>query len=201
VWCAIECTHFNLKGKKPTPDEVRTEVWMAIIHGVRGIIYFCHGAIQAGVRYTAADLPDPEMREAVNKIRAEADREPDATRAFYEKALLADGPMLLALQKLNGEIHALAPVLNGPTLKGVVGVASSDPAIPIDIMVKCKDKCTYVFAVSMRPGNVRGSFALTSPGQAKQVEVLGEGRTLGIKNGVFEDSFQSYAVHHYKIAE
>jgi hypothetical protein len=201
VWCAIECTKFNRRGQKPTPAEVRTEIWMALIHGVRGIIYFCHGEVEAAVRYTTAELPDPEMREAVNRVREAVDRETDHGRKFYERALLANGPMLLSLQKINGEIQALAPVLNSPTLKGAVSITSSDPAIPIDIMVKQKNTSTYIFAVSMRPGEVRGSFSLKSPIRAKQVEVAGEGRTIEIKNGIFEDSFTSYAVHHYKITE
>jgi hypothetical protein len=41
VWDAIEAS--ALDPKRPvTPEEVRTEVWMSLIHGSRGIIYFVH---------------------------------------------------------------------------------------------------------------------------------------------------------------
>ncbi len=39
VWACIECTHISNAAVKPTPAQVRSEVWMAIIHGARGITY------------------------------------------------------------------------------------------------------------------------------------------------------------------
>lgn len=41
VWAALETT--ALDPKRPvTPDELHTEVWMALIHGATGIVYFVH---------------------------------------------------------------------------------------------------------------------------------------------------------------
>ena len=43
VWCWIECTKIDAtSAAKPTPAQVRSEVWMALIHGANGIGYFCH---------------------------------------------------------------------------------------------------------------------------------------------------------------
>jgi len=42
VWCCIETTGISNVDRKPTPAEIRAEVWMALIHGAKGIIYFCH---------------------------------------------------------------------------------------------------------------------------------------------------------------
>ena len=42
VWSAIETTHINHPLAAPTPQEVRSEVWMALIHGANGIFYFVH---------------------------------------------------------------------------------------------------------------------------------------------------------------
>ncbi len=42
IWNCIECTHINNLQKKATPQQVRAEVWMSIIHGSMGIIYFVH---------------------------------------------------------------------------------------------------------------------------------------------------------------
>jgi hypothetical protein len=42
VWAAIETTHINNPARRPTPQEVRSEVWMALIHGAFGIYYFAH---------------------------------------------------------------------------------------------------------------------------------------------------------------
>lgn len=41
VWAVIETTAL-LPGHAVTPAQLRTEVWMAVIHGARGIVYFVH---------------------------------------------------------------------------------------------------------------------------------------------------------------
>ena len=62
VWNFIETTRgFNQK-RKPTPSEVRAEVWMSLIHGSRGIVYFAHQFkpvfIEAGMLEDAAMLSE-----------------------------------------------------------------------------------------------------------------------------------------------
>jgi hypothetical protein len=42
VWCCIETTGIENESRRPTPQQVRSEVWMALIHGAKGIIYFAH---------------------------------------------------------------------------------------------------------------------------------------------------------------
>jgi hypothetical protein len=42
VWCCIETTRIDNPDRKPTPEQVRSEVWMALVHGAKGIIYFAH---------------------------------------------------------------------------------------------------------------------------------------------------------------
>lgn len=43
TWCWIETTKIReSSNRQPTPAEVKSEVWMAIIHGATGIGYFCH---------------------------------------------------------------------------------------------------------------------------------------------------------------
>ena len=37
VWNCIECTHIGNPSTKPTPQQVRSEVWMSLIHGSRGL--------------------------------------------------------------------------------------------------------------------------------------------------------------------
>jgi len=69
VWMALECTNFNNNPHPPTPTYVKAEVWMSIIHGARGIVYFCHvfnpGFIEAGL------LADTSMSTAVSIINAQ----------------------------------------------------------------------------------------------------------------------------------
>ena len=66
VWNCIECTHISNPKAKATPHQVRAEVWMALIHGSRGLIYFVH---QFQPRFNEhALLDDPEMLKAVTAI-------------------------------------------------------------------------------------------------------------------------------------
>ena len=66
VWNCIECTHISNPQAKATPHQVRAEVWMALIHGSRGLIYFVH---QFQPKFNEhALLDDPEMLKAVTVL-------------------------------------------------------------------------------------------------------------------------------------
>lgn len=67
-WNCIECTGID-SGKKATPEQVRAEVWMSLIHGSSGIIYFVHQFKPAFKE--AALLDDPEMLQEVTSTNAE----------------------------------------------------------------------------------------------------------------------------------
>jgi len=70
AWCWIETTRISEKSaRKPTPAEVRAQVWMALIHGARGFGYFCHSFVDS--TDDAALLHDAEMLRAVSAINAE----------------------------------------------------------------------------------------------------------------------------------
>jgi hypothetical protein len=65
VWNCIECTRIQSKSKA-TPSQVRSEVWMSLIHGSMGLIYFVH---EWEPKFDeAALLHDPEMLREVRAI-------------------------------------------------------------------------------------------------------------------------------------
>jgi hypothetical protein len=66
VWNCIECTHISNPDTKATPHQVRCEVWMSIIHGSTGLIYFVH-EFQPKFNESAI-LSDPEMLSAITAI-------------------------------------------------------------------------------------------------------------------------------------
>jgi hypothetical protein len=66
VWNCIECTRINNPERKATPHQVRCEVWMSIIHGSMGLIYFVT-QWQPSFNESAL-LSDPEMLSAVTAI-------------------------------------------------------------------------------------------------------------------------------------
>ncbi|HWB01775.1 MAG TPA: hypothetical protein VG796_02045 [Verrucomicrobiales bacterium] len=69
VWNCIECTGIDNPKGKPTPAQVRSEVWMSLIKGSRGLIYFVH-QFKPGFS-EAALLDDKEMLEAVTALNAQ----------------------------------------------------------------------------------------------------------------------------------
>lgn len=68
VWNWIETTQFGTGGSPPTPEQVRSEVWMSIIHGSMGIGYFVHQIDP--VFHEAALLADATMSAAVAAVNA-----------------------------------------------------------------------------------------------------------------------------------
>ena len=165
VWNCIECTRIKNAEVKPTPQQVRCEVWMSIIHGSMGLIYFVH------------------------------EWEPK----FNESALLSDPQMLSAVTTINRQVKQLAPVLNSATVQGAVSVSSDNKSVPVAIMAKRYGQATYIFAVSMRPGATDATFTVRDLEGRKTVEVLGEGRAIISRGGVFRDRFNSWGVHLYRI--
>lgn len=66
VWNCIECSRISNRHRKPTPLEVRAEVWMSLIFGSRGLIYFVH---QFEPEFDEASLlHDPELLDAVTAL-------------------------------------------------------------------------------------------------------------------------------------
>jgi hypothetical protein len=66
LWNCIECTYIGNAEKKATPHQVRAEVWMSLIHGSTGLIWFVHEFEPKFNEH--AILDDPEMSSAVATI-------------------------------------------------------------------------------------------------------------------------------------
>ena len=165
IWHCVETTRISNLERKPTPHHVKAEVWMGIIHGSQGIIYFVH----------------------------------QFQPKFIEAALFEDPEMLAAVTQINRQIHELAPVLNSPTVNGLVEVTSTNPDVPVHFMVKRYGKDLYIFAVGMRNGPTRAIFRVSEMAKKATAEVVGENRRIPIVNGRFEDDFEPYDVHIYRI--
>ncbi len=165
VWNCIECTRISNPNVKPTPQQVRAEVWMSIVFGSRGLIYFVH----------------------------------QFKPKFIEAGLLADAEMLRAVTEINRQIHSLAAVINSPPVPDAASVSSSDPRVPVCLTVRRFQGDTYVFAVSLFHLPTTARFSLRGVTGQRQVEVLGEQRTLTATDGRFTDQFRGYDVHLYRV--
>jgi hypothetical protein len=66
VWVHLETGIIGAPGSEPTPQQVKAEVWMALIHGARGIDYFVH-QFKPKVNEHAL-LDNPAMLAAVTAV-------------------------------------------------------------------------------------------------------------------------------------
>jgi hypothetical protein len=165
LWNCIECTHISNPKTGPTPRQVKAEVWMSLVRGSRGLIYFAH----------------------------------QFQPKFIEAGLLEDKEMAVAVGAINKQIRELAPVINSPTVTDAVTVKSSAAAVPVEAVVKRRDGATYVFAVGMRDGKTTATLTVAGLAVGAKAEVLGEERTVEVREGVFTDEFGAWDVHLYRI--
>ncbi len=68
IWNALECTHIN-STVLPTPAQIRSEAWMSIIHGSRGLVWFVHEWVPTFVE--AGLLQYPANMDAVKSVNAQ----------------------------------------------------------------------------------------------------------------------------------
>jgi hypothetical protein len=174
VWNCIECTHISNPPNKATPQQVRSEVWMALIYGSRGLIYFVH---QFKPTFNeAALLDDPEMLAAVTSLN----------------------------QQIHALAPALnsSSVQQGVTVKATGAAGDSPTSSSGAIAWMCKEQggSVYLFTVNMRNQSGHGSFALARLTGDQQAEALGESRRVPVQNGAFADDFKPYEVHLYRIS-
>ncbi len=97
VWNCIECSRISNTQVKPTGSQIRSEVWMSLIHGSRGLIYFVH---QFEPSFKEASLlDDAELLPAVTAIN----------RQIRELAPVLNSPTVDRVAKITG-LAASVPV-------------------------------------------------------------------------------------------
>jgi hypothetical protein len=112
VWNWIETTGFNDPSHTPTPAQIKTEVWMSIIHGSLGIGYFCH--IFSPCFIEAGLLSIPANSAAVKAIDAQI----ESLAPVLNTPSLANGatvsssdsmvPVDIMVKRYQGQFYVLA---------------------------------------------------------------------------------------------
>jgi hypothetical protein len=112
VWNCIECTQIQNDKNKPTPEQVRCEVWMSIIRGSTGLIYFVH---EWKPKFDeSALLSNLEMYAAVTRINHRIHE----LAAVLNSPTIADGvkvqsanaavPIATMVKKQDGAVYVFA---------------------------------------------------------------------------------------------
>jgi hypothetical protein len=118
---------------------------------------------------------------------------------FNEHRLLDDPVMMEQIDKTNREITMLARVLNAPAMPAKASaIRRGGQGRPIDLMRRDLDGAVYLFAAELdgEPGNV--TFRIEAGGATGVAEVIGEGRTITVRNGIFQDTVAPYSVRIYR---
>ncbi|HVX84772.1 MAG TPA: beta-galactosidase [Phycisphaerae bacterium] len=173
VWACLECTHISNAERKPTPEQVETEAWLAITHGATGLVYFAH---QFKPRFVEAGLlEDKEMCAAVERINARIER---------------CGEVLV-----RGEAAAVSVETAGPDGKRV-----GEAAEGISALAKKMGPDVYVFAVNGGGEEMRATFRVGGVGPATKLSDM-DGRAVEMKDGAWADDFKAGDVHVYRVAQ
>ncbi|MBN2035366.1 MAG: hypothetical protein JW768_01360 [Chitinispirillaceae bacterium] len=171
VWCWIECTRIDSSSSVvPTPAQMKSEVWMALIHGARGFGYFCHSWY--GTFREAAWLQDAAMRTAITAINRRIDTlapvlnstatEPDVTVTSSNPSV----PVDIMAKNHGGSLYIFAAAMRNDTTTARFGISS-----------------------------LLGATGVTVLDEGRTI-----GISIGSATDWFGDRFDGYGVHLYKIS-
>lgn len=169
VWNAIGASRVNNPAAPVEPDQIRAQIWMSIIHGSRGILYFVHQFKPDFVEATW--LKSPELATAIRKINQ---RIQGLAKTINQPP--SDDIAAIRTQDLHG-----APL----------------PMEKIAITARRDECAVHLFAASLANLPIKAEIRLRQP--ALTAEVLDENRTVKIGENGFSDDFPPYAVHLYAI--
>ena len=119
IWNCMECTRIHGEDK-PTPKQVKAEVWLGLVHGSRGIVYFCHQFLPTEDDHALLD--DPEMLAAVTAINGQIRRlapalnSPTVKDALKVESSNKEVPVAAMVKKQGGATYVFAvPTQPGET--------------------------------------------------------------------------------------
>jgi hypothetical protein len=130
VWNCIECTHIDNPRAKATPAQVRAEVWMALVRGSRGIIYFVH---QFKPKFVEAGLlADADMSAQVKTINRQIQElapvlhGPAVEGAVQIASAAADVPVEATVRRHQGATYVFAVAMRDGKTKATIRVAGAN---------------------------------------------------------------------------
>jgi hypothetical protein len=144
IWNCLECTSISGKGK-PTPDQLRCEAWLSIVHGSTGLIYFVH---QFEPKFNEhALLDDPEMLRAATRVNAEIQRH--AAILLKGATISASGHVLI--KRLGAQTYVFA--VNPGSEPVVITLPGVDRAVDSETGVS--EGASHPLQISVAPFGVR----------------------------------------------
>ncbi len=138
IWNCIECTHISNPDKKATPHQVRAEVWMSIIHGSMGLIYFVH---EFQPRFNEdALLDDPEMLAGVTELNRQIHslapilNTNSLSDAVQAKSSNPDAPVDIMTKRYDGELYVFSVGMRNAATDATFSLAKKTPATEVEVV-------------------------------------------------------------------
>ena len=138
IWNCIECTHIDNPKTKATPHQVRSEVWMSLIRGSRGLIYFVHEFKptfkEAGL------LADQEMLAAVTSINrqivdlAPVLNSPSRPDLGTAKSAASEAPVAIMMKQHGGRVYGFAVALGNRPARASFKFSRLAPNTAIEVL-------------------------------------------------------------------
>ena len=121
VWNCVQCTRIRNPRIEPTPHQVRAMVWMSIIHGSQGIIYFVHQWVP---RFRESGLlANPRMWHAVTNLNDQIRRlapvlnQPTVEKAVRVETQPAEGKVDVMAKRREGSLFVFAVEMRGRSVE------------------------------------------------------------------------------------
>jgi hypothetical protein len=112
VWPQIETTGIDDPARRPTPAQIKAMVWMSLVHGASGVVYFAHVMkpkfVETGL------LADAENRAAVGAINQQIHalapvlNAPPATGVVTVTSAEPAAPVDVLAKRHGGALHVFA---------------------------------------------------------------------------------------------
>ena len=160
VWNCIECTRINHPSRKATPHQVRCEVWMSIVHGSTGLIYFVH---EWQPKFDeAALLSDGAMLASVTKIN----RRIQALAAILNSPTVAGGvtvtsadaeaPVAVMMKRDQESTYVFAVMMRDRSTRAEFAVSALTGVQRVDVLDEDRvlESADGVFADDFEPWDV-----------------------------------------------
>lgn len=138
VWNCIECTHISNPDAKATPQQVKAEVWMSLIHGSRGLIYFVHQFkptfIEAGL-FADADML-AKVGETNQQIQQLAPVLNSSTIAdvVAVKSSSSEVPIATMVKRHGGALYVFAVAMRPGETTATFNIAASMPQATLEVL-------------------------------------------------------------------
>lgn len=168
VWACIETAHIDNASVRPTPEQVRTEVWQAIACGADGIIYFAH----------------------------------EFAPKFVEAGCLQYPEIVAALQAINSEVTAKAPILHSARADAevAIAVAGAGGAAGGDVAIRAHHHGDelHAFVAVMQSAAATVTLTPRSKGAQWRAVRVDDRPREALSSGRFRRELQGYAVHYLR---